>query len=125
MASPARGYPASRPARGAGAPSREALDTAPFYEATNGTITLTATDAEIIVFSGVPDRIVLSAFAQDALVTLTDELGRDGYTQRIPAGTPTEAPVQRRRVVARQVAAGALLGVVGYFSRHGQAPATG
>lgn len=109
------GYPAPRPEIRPRAPGTLPLPTAPYYEGTPGTLTLTADDVEQIVFSGLPDQIVLSAFSQDALVTLTDEHGRSGYTMRIPAGTPVTAPVRRRRVVARWVAAGALLGVTGYF----------
>lgn len=114
------GYPALRPERDAPASGGVGLPTATHYEGTDGAVTLGATDAEIIRFSGVPDTITLSAFVQDALVTLTDDLGRDGHTIRIPAGTPVEAPVQRRVVVAREVAAGALLHVVGYWAPRGR-----
>jgi hypothetical protein len=109
------GYPAPRPDVRPRAPGPIPLPTAPYYEGTNGTVALTAADAEIIVFSGLPDQIVLSSFVQDALVTLTDEHGRSGYVMRIPAGTPVTAPVRRRRVVARESAIGSVLGVVGYF----------
>jgi hypothetical protein len=80
-----------------------------------GPVALTTSDAEVVKFSGVPDSILLAAHAQDAIVTLTDELGRDGYPIRVPAGTTVETRIARRRVVARSVAAGGLLTVVGRY----------
>jgi hypothetical protein len=85
------------------------------YEGPDAPVQLTTSDAEVIAFSGLPDSILVTAHVQDAIVTLTDELGRDGYPIRVPAGTTVETRIARRRVVARAVAAGGLLTVVGRY----------
>lgn len=58
---------------------------------------------EIGTFSGRPDAIDLVATGGDALVRLTDELGREESSLRLIANVPRETWLSKRRVSASNV----------------------
>lgn len=88
------------------------------YDGTDGFVAVADTDTEVIVFSGKPDNIVLTARVGDALVTLTDRVGREQAEIVVLAGATVETRISRERVVARErvAAGGAELAVIGKWA---------
>ncbi len=87
------------------------------YES-NGETTLGDTLAEVIVFSGKPDVITLSARAFPALFELGDRLGSETHLILVNAGTTVETRISRERVRARNAvaASNAIVNVVGKWA---------
>jgi hypothetical protein len=79
--------------------------------------TLSDTDATVWTFSGRPDKIILSARAFPALVTLTDRLNRETSTILVPTDSAIPVELARERIVARNAVPGSnsVLGVVGLW----------
>jgi hypothetical protein len=89
------------------------------YESNEAFFDLPDTDTEVFVFGGRPDTIELTARVADALVTLTDRIGRGAHELIVLAGTTLETKISRERVVARERAAagGSQLFVVGKWAQ--------
>jgi hypothetical protein len=87
------------------------------YESTDGEITLTDADSEVITFSGKPDLIVLAARTNGALVTLGDVDHAEESAITVLAGQHLELRLARRRVLGRNLVAGqgASLSVAGFY----------
>jgi len=79
--------------------------------------TLGDSDATVFTFSGRPDKIILSARAFPALVTLTDRLNRETSVILVPTDATVPVEIARERIVARNAIAGSnsVLGVVGLW----------
>jgi hypothetical protein len=79
--------------------------------------TLGDADATVWTFSGRPDKIILSARAFPALVTLTDRLNRETTVVLVPTDASIPVELARERIVARNAIPGSnsILGVVGLW----------
>ncbi len=88
------------------------------YQSTEGYVTLADTLADLITFSGQPDRIELTCLSFPALVQFTDEHGRVRPEIRIEAGGAYDAQLRARKVRARNATAGsnALVQVIGKWA---------
>jgi len=110
------GYPPPRPrAEGAGVIAVERFER---YESSEGFVAVPDADGEIFVFGGRPDTIVLTARVADALVTLTDRIGRGAHELVVLAGETVDTRISRERVIARErvAAGGSELFVVGKWA---------
>jgi hypothetical protein len=87
---------------------------------TPGYVTLGNALAELIRFSGFPDRIELWIRDNDAIVAMVDEHGRDPREVLAPVGVFYEPNVRARAVWARNAVAGVVARVqaVGKWRRH-------
>lgn len=79
--------------------------------------TLADTDATVWTFSGRPDKIILSARAFPALVTLTDRLNRETTVLLVPTDATVPVELARERIIARNAVPGSnsVLGVIGLW----------
>ncbi len=73
------------------------------YEELTGAAGTGATFALVGLFSGRPDNIDLLATGGDALVTLTDRVGREESSVRLIAGTRYRTSISRERITASNV----------------------
>ena len=114
-----RGYPIARP-RLAGAHATVA-DKFDRHEASNGFVTVGDTDADILVFSGTPDRVEVFVELNDVIVTFGDYLGLEEAEITLRAGVRYEPDLPARRVIARNAVAGAVgrVQVVGKWAEAG------
>lgn len=104
MGWPERGYPAPREAY-----SRSAGPAAGIrYERAQGSGQVTAADtiSTLILFSGRPDSIVLTAHENGAIFTLSDKLGRDSVEILLGADASHETFIGYEKVQVRNHAAG-------------------
>jgi hypothetical protein len=87
------------------------------YESTDGEVTLGDTDAEVFVFSGEPDLIVLTARTNGALFTLSDRVTHEEHAITVLAGQSLEVRLPRQRVLGRNLvgAANASVSVCGFY----------
>ncbi len=88
------------------------------HQSTNGYVTQGDALADLIVFSGVPDRIEITCLSFPVLVQFTDEQGRVRPEIRIEAGGAYDAQLRARKVRARNATAGsnALVQVIGKWA---------
>ncbi len=98
------GYPTprDRPAGHAAALS----DKFPRRESTRGFVTLGNTDADIINFSGTPDRVEVFVETNDAILRFTGLIDTERAEITIRAGVRYEPDFCARRVIGRNATAG-------------------
>lgn len=111
------GYPGAR-AR-AGEPAPRVADVFPRHQATNGFIALGDADADVLVFSGVPERVEVWVELFDAILTFEGLTSREEAEITLRAGQFYEPAIPCRRVVARNATAGsnARVQVVGKWAQ--------
>lgn len=111
------GYPLPRARQPDPAPRVDAVF--PRHQSTNGFITLGDTDADVLVFSGVPDRVEVWVEVQDAIVTFEGLTQREEAEITLRAGQFYEPALPARRIVARNATAGlnARVQVVGKWAQ--------
>lgn len=114
------GAPLLHPPSAAAGPCPAAVltDTWSTFQGTQGYKTLTDTEAEIMRFSGCPDRIELWVLDNPAIVRFTDEQGRPLATIQIEAGVFYEPQIRAHAIHASNATAGlnARLQVVGKWA---------
>jgi len=81
-------------------------DTFHGYQSTEGYVTLGDTLADLIAFSGFPDRIEITVLTFPAIIELTDEQGRERPEIRIEANGTYDSQLRARKVRARNATAG-------------------
>ena len=93
-------------------------DTFQSYQTTRGYITQGDTAADLISFSGFPDRIEITVLTFPAIVNLTDEQNREGPDVRIEANGTYDAQIRAKKVRARNATAGsnALVQAIGKWA---------
>jgi hypothetical protein len=103
------------------APPALLTDTFLDYQSTKGYVTIGDTVADVLAFSGFPDRIEITVLTFPAIVNLTDEQNREGPDIRIEAFGAYDAQIRARKVRARNATAGsnALVQVIGKWAPRG------
>jgi len=100
-------------------PASEAVLTDRFarVETTRGFVTLGDTDAEVLVFSGVPERVELIVELFDAIITPRSRARSEDFTVTMRAGQSHKLDVSAERILARNAVAGsnARLQVIGRY----------
>ncbi|MFZ1057788.1 MAG: hypothetical protein WAP47_01210 [Candidatus Rokuibacteriota bacterium] len=94
-------------------------------QVTPGYVSITDALAELIRFSGCPDRVEIWVRDNDAIVAMVDEQGRDGREVLVPVGVFYEPGVHCRAVWARNAISGltARVQAVGKWRRTPMIPA--
>jgi hypothetical protein len=112
------------PGAGSCAPRESVLtDTFRGYQSTSGYVTLGDPLADVIAFSGFPERIEITVLTFPAMVQLTDEQGRERPEIRIEANGSYDSQLRARKVRARNATAGsnATIQVIGKWAAPGGA----
>jgi hypothetical protein len=94
-------------------------DVFPRHQTSGGFVTLGDTDADVLVFSGVPERVEVWVELNDAIVTFEGLLTKEEAEITLRAGQFYEPAIPCRRVVARNATAGlnARIQVVGKWAQ--------
>lgn len=101
---PAPGFPPARPR--CTCEGKSLSDRFPRHEATNGFVTTGNAIADVIVFSGTPDRVEIWVETNDVIVALTDLLTREEARITLRAGQYWEPAIPCGRVQAMNAVAG-------------------
>jgi hypothetical protein len=99
-------------------------DTFKHYQTTGGYITQGDAAADLISFSGFPDRIEITVRTFAAIINLTDEQNREGPDIRIEADGTYDAQIRAKKVRARNATAGsnALIQAIGKWHCSSESP---
>lgn len=87
-------------------PSAILTDTFKGYQTTRGYVTQGDAAADLISFSGFPDRIEITVLTFPAIINLTDEQNREGPDIRIEASGSYDAQIRAKKVRARNATPG-------------------
>jgi hypothetical protein len=87
-------------------PESLVTDTWEGSQSTQGFVLLATAEAEILRFSGFPDRIEVTVLDNDAVIRFTDEQRRPIQEITVLAGTFKEPNIRARAVQARNATAG-------------------
>lgn len=111
------GYPVARARQPEPAPRVDAVF--PRQQTTGGFITLGDADADVLVFSGIPERVEVWVELNDAIVRFEGLTQREEAEVTLRAGQFYEPAIPARRVVARNATAGlnARVQVVGKWAQ--------
>lgn len=105
-------------------PSAILTDTFKGYQSTEGYRTMADGLADVINFSGFPDRTEITVLTFPVIVELTDEQGRERPEVRIEAGGTWATDLRAKKVRARNATAGSngLIQVVGKWLCSSESP---